>query len=62
MDIENYVISNIKNLNYSELLDEIKNAKEEEALPGLGVIFKIYFNSLDENKKSQLAKDIISLL
>lgn len=62
MDIENYIISSLKGINSDELLDEIKKATSEEALPGLGVIFKIYFNSLDDIKKSQIAKDIVSNL
>lgn len=60
MSIENYILSNLKNMNYNELLNEIKNSKSEEALPGLGVLFKIYFNALDESNKESVIKKILA--
>ena len=37
-------------------------SKEETILPGLGVLFEQYYNSLDDTKKNDLLQDISSLL
>lgn len=60
MSIENYIISNLKTMDYKDLLNEINKSNSEEALPGLGVLFKIYFKTLDNASKEGLTKEILN--
>ena len=45
-----------------QLISDGINSNEETILPGLGVLFEQYYNSLDEGKKDSLLQDISSLL
>jgi len=45
-----------------QLINDGINSNEETILPGLGVLFEQYYNSLDEGKKDSLLQDISSLL
>ena len=62
LDIRNHVKNNIKDLNYNDMeksvLDAI-NSGEEQALPGLGVIFEIIWNKSDTALKQQFIEKIV---
>lgn len=45
-----------------QIINDGITSKEETILPGLGVLFEQYYNSLDGNKKNSLLQDISSLL
>ena len=57
INIREYIISNFKEDNESELKESINyTIKEglEEALPGLGVFFELIWNNASENLKKEL--------
>ena len=57
INIREYIISNFKEDNESELKESINDTiKEglEEELPGLGVFFELIWNNASENLKKEL--------
>ena len=45
-----------------QIINDGISSNEETILPGLGVLFEQYYNSLDTGKKETLLQDISSLL
>lgn len=65
MDIRVALMQKLQGTGTNELKQLISdgiNSNEETILPGLGVLFEQYYNSLDEGKKDSLLQDISSLL
>ena len=59
------LIQNLKGLNSSSLkttIEEGISSKEETILVGLGVLFELYYKSLDESSKDQLVNSLSSLI
>ncbi len=65
MDIRNALLTKLHNSSFNELkgiIDEGIASREETILPGLGVLFEKYYNSLDTDTKQQFLQNISSLL
>ena len=63
LDIRENVISKIKNDTEDEIIKTINESVvigDELVLPGLGVILELFWNKLNENEKSDIAKIIRS--
>lgn len=56
MDIRTYIKNNLKDCNEKDITDTILssvNTEDEVILPGLGVLFEVYWNNTnDENRKN----------
>ena len=53
MDIRNALLTKLHNSSFNELkgiIDEGIASREETILPGLGVLFEKYYNSLDNHQ------------
>ena len=56
IDIRDYIISNFKDDNEEKIRDSIEttiNFKDEDALIGLGVLFELLWNNLNEEEKKK---------
>lgn len=65
MNIRNALISNLQGSSYEDLKNTIEsgiNSKEETILPGLGVLFELYYHSLSNQDKQTLINEIMQLL
>ena len=54
IDIRKYIIENFKDDNEEKIRDSIETTikfKDEDALIGLGVLFELLWENLDENEK-----------
>lgn len=63
MDIRKALLAKLANCSYEELkeiIDDGIDSKEESILPGLGVLFEIYYQSL--SSKEQFINDLNQLL
>lgn len=61
LDIRKNIIEKIKNDSEEVILntiDETTESNNELALPGLGVILELFWNSLDKNEKEKITKII----
>lgn len=61
LDIRKNIIEKIKNDSEEVILntiDETTESNNELALPGLGVILELFWNSLDKNGKEKITKII----
>ena len=55
IDIRKYIIDNFKDENEDKIRDSIETTikyKDEDALIGLGVLFELLWNNLDEEEKN----------
>ena len=65
MDIRKALLTKLHNSSPDELKEIINGgiaSKEETILPGLGVLFEEYYNSLDSSTKQQFLEKLSSLL
>ena len=65
MNIRNALKSRLYNSSFNELKEIINSgisSKEETILPGLGVLFEEYYNSLDNTQKDTLIYVLCDLL
>lgn len=65
LDIRTALLQKLHGSSTDELKQIINDgitSKEETILPGLGVLFEQYYNSLDTSKKDTFLQDITSLL
>lgn len=65
MDIRNALLSKLRNSTFDELKEIINSgiaSKEEAILPGLGVLFEQYYNSLNNLQKDTMIESICHLL
>lgn len=65
MDIRQALLQKLHGASANELTQIINEgiaSREETILPGLGVLFEEYYNSLDATTKQNLVNDIASLL
>ena len=65
MNLRNAVIQNLKNSSPNDIFKTISDAigsKEEQTLPGLGIIFELYWNKLNSSEKQNICNDISALL
>lgn len=65
MDIRNALLTKLHNSSPDELKEIINGgiaSKEETILPGLGVLFEEYYNSLNSMQKDAMIHTICSLL
>jgi small acid-soluble spore protein I (minor) len=65
LDIRQAVKANLVNANGNDILSTINDSmtiKEESVLPGLGVMFEVYWRNLDEPTKTQIANSIANNL
>ncbi len=56
IDIRKYIIENFKDDNEEKIRDSIETTikfKDEDALIGLGVLFELLWNNLNEEEKSK---------
>lgn len=56
IDIRKYIIDNFKDDNEEKIRDSIEttiNFKDEDALIGLGVLFELLWDNLDEEEKNK---------
>ena len=58
MDIRNALLNKLHNTSFYEL----KEIKEETILPGLGVLFEQYYNSLNSSQQTEIIKSLCNLL
>jgi small acid-soluble spore protein I (minor) len=61
IDIRKYIIENFKDDNIDKIRDSIEttiNARDEDALIGLGVLFELLWNKLNEDEKKQSLDNI----
>ncbi len=59
------LIKNLKGLSSSDLKSTIEDgisSKEETVLVGLGVLFELYYKSLDESSKDLFINNLSSLI
>lgn len=59
IDIRKYIIENFKDDNEEKIRDSIETTikfKDEDALIGLGVLFELLWNSLNEEEKKKNIK------
>lgn len=65
MDIRNALLTKLHNSSFNELRDIINEgiaSKEETILPGLGVLFEKYYNSLNNTQKDEMINSLCNLL
>lgn len=65
MDLRQMLVERLKGSSQKELqkiIDDGIQSKEEAILPGLGVLFEYYYQSLDESSKASLCQSLITLL
>ena len=56
IDIRNYIIENFKDDNIEKIKDSIEttiSSRDEDALIGLGVLFELLWNKLNNEEKQQ---------
>ena len=61
IDIRNYIIENFKDDNIEKIKDSIEttiNSRDEDALIGLGVLFELLWNSLNNEEKEKSLNNI----
>ena len=61
IDVRSYIKDNFKDSDIKEIRSSIEKSiedKDEITLPGLGVLFEIYWNNIDENKKNEVLETI----
>lgn len=65
MNIRNALLTKLHNSSFNELKDIINEgiaSKEETILPGLGVLFEEYYNSLNNLQKDAMINSLCKLL
>ena len=65
MDIRNALLTKLHNSSFNELREIINEgiaSKEEKILPGLGVLFEKYYNSLNNTQKDEMINSLCNLL
>lgn len=65
MDIRKALLTKLHNSSSNELKEIIDTgiaSKEETILPGLGVLFEEYYNSLNNSQKDAMINTLCSLL
>ena len=65
MDIRNALLTKLHNSSFNELREIINEgiaSKEESILPGLGVLFEKYYNSLNNTQKDEMINSLCNLL
>ena len=65
MDIRNALLNKLHNTSFDELKEIINQGiatKEETILPGLGVLFEQYYNSLNSSQQTEIIKSLCNLL
>ena len=65
MDIRNALLNKLHNTSFDELKEIINQgiaSKEETILPGLGVLFEQYYNSLNSSQQTEIIKTLCNLL
>ena len=65
MDIRNALLNKLHNTSFDELKEIINQeiaSKEETILPGLGVLFEQYYNSLNSSQQTEIIKSLCNLL
>ena len=65
MDIRKALLTKLHNSSPDELKEIINGgiaSKEETILPGLGVLFEEYYNSLDQTSKQHFLQSLSALL
>ena len=65
MDIRNALLNKLHNTSFDELKEIINQgiaSKEETILPGLGVLFEQYYNSLNSSQQTEIIKSLCTLL
>lgn len=63
IDIRQAVIENLKQTTDKEILETISDAasvSEENVLPGLGVLFEVYWKHIDQNERMSISKVLAS--
>lgn len=61
IDIRKYIIENFKDDNADKIRDSIEttiNSRDEDALIGLGVLFELLWNKLNEEEKQNSLNNI----
>ena len=56
VDIRNYIIENFKNDNEEKIRDSIETTikfRDDDALIGLGVLFELLWNGLNDDEKNK---------
>ncbi|WP_027090718.1 small acid-soluble spore protein SspI [Thomasclavelia saccharogumia] len=65
MDIRNALLTKLHDSSFNELKEIINEgiaSKEETILPGLGVLFEKYYNSLNNTQKDEMINSLCNLL
>lgn len=65
MNIRNALLNKLHNSTHKELKEIIDGgiaSKEETILPGLGVLFEEYYNSLNKMQKDDMIQTLCNLL
>ena len=65
LSIRKAVIANLNNSTYDDVRKTITDAvstQEEKVLPGLGVIFELYWNNCSEEEKGQIIGKITKVV
>lgn len=65
MDIRTALKTNLAHMSTNDLKDTIESgiaSKEEMILPGLGVLFEMYYSAMDNNEKTHCLQSLAKLL
>ena len=65
MDIRTALLNKLHNTSFDELKEIINQgiaSKEETILPGLGILFEQYYNSLNSSQQTEIIKSLCNLL
>lgn len=65
LDIRKAVLTNLNNSTYDDVYKTVNDAissNEEKTLPGLGVIFELYWNNLSQEEKNTTISKITDAL
>ena len=65
MDIRNALLTKLHDSSFNELKEIINEgiaSKEETIIPGLGVLFEKYYNSLNNTQKDEMINSLCNLL
>ena len=57
IDVRSYIKDNFKDSDINEIRSSIETSiedKDDITLPGLGVLFEIFWNNIDENEKNKV--------
>lgn len=65
LDIRKAVLANLNDSTWddvSKTITDAVNTQEEKVLPGLGVMFEVFWKSCNDNEKNQVVSKLVAAL